>query len=680
MPKLRADSVGIFWDDTPAPKPPKIEKVKRTPPEPVWLSPDYLPGLEEALQFPVQLMTHADLVDAATKQDELIVDVECFPNYFLVCFQNRRTGAVFYLETVEGGPPLNGALLKWILTSFTTVGFNSLDFDIPMCQLAIAGNTPATLKSASNLIIQMGLRGWKVLRQFKVKKLNIDHFDLIEVAPLRASLKTYAGRLHAPKMQDLPFHHTTVLSFDQIAIVRWYCVNDTTNTKLLRNHLDEHIRLRYSLGRQYHVDVRSRSDAQIAEAVIAAELTRFGSAPQKPSIGVGTSYLYRVPSFIRYETPLLNWALDIVSRSYFVVDETGSIGLPQSIKDLKLEINGAVYRMGIGGLHSSEKRVVHRSDDLYMVVDKDVVSYYPYIILNLGLAPQHLGLPFLDVYRSIVERRVNAKKQGDKTGADGLKIVVNGSFGKLGSKYSILYSPDLLIQVTITGQLALLLLIERLELAGLHVASANTDGVVVRCLRTERERLDCVVQQWEKDTGFETEEAIYRAIYMRDVNNYIAIKEDGTTKTKGAYSEKGSAQNSVLSKNPEVLICSEAVQRYLADSVPLDTTIKECKDIGKFVSVRTVTGGAAKVWEDGHVDYLGKSVRWYYALDTKGEIVYITNGNKVPRSDGAKPLMSLPKEFPEDIDYEWYLNAASRILIDIGAVEAPAKKKRGQRG
>lgn len=61
------------------------------------------------------------------------------------------------------------------------------------------------------------------------------------------------------------------------------------------------------------------------------------------------------------------------------------------------------------------------------------------------------------------------------------KIVLNGTFGKLGSKYSFLYSPNLMIQVTITGQLALLMLIEALEAAGISVVSANTDGIVSRC-------------------------------------------------------------------------------------------------------------------------------------------------------------------------------------------------------
>src|ERR1017187_7366641 len=137
--------------------------------------------------------------------------------------------------------------------------------------------------------------------------------------------------------------------------------------------------------------------------------------------------------------------------------------------------------MGIGGLHSAESGVAHVAGSNYMLIDRDVTSYYPSIILNLGLYPQHMGEAFLTVYRSLVERRVAAKKAGDKVTAESLKIAVNGSFGKLGSKWSALYAPDLLIRVTITGQLSLLMLIEMIELAGLPVLSGNTDGILVKC-------------------------------------------------------------------------------------------------------------------------------------------------------------------------------------------------------
>jgi hypothetical protein len=499
---------------------------------------------------------------------------------------------------------------------------------------------------------------------------------LIEVAPLQASLKIYGGRLHVPKMQDLPFEPETILSPEQMAIVRWYNINDLTQTAFLYHALQEQISLRESMSVRYGIDLRSHSDAQVAEAVIGHELTKLNhSKPTKPVIAPGTPYYYRVPHFIQFQTPLMNSALEIVRRARFVVEEHGGVGLPKEIAKLQLQIADNRYTMGIGGLHSTETKVALVASDELLIVDRDVTSYYPRIILNQQLYPAHLGPAFLRVYKQLVDQRVAAKEAGLKTEADSLKITVNGSFGKLGSKYSILYSPDLLIQVTITGQLALLMLIETLELRGIRVVSANTDGVVIACPKARQAELEWYIKEWERRTGFETEETQYLAYYGRDVNNYMAVKKkqdketkqwlnkpDGV-KAKGAYANPWNDPKLALfrlHKNPVTTVCIEAVEALLTKNVPIEDTIRNCKDIRKFVAVRKVKGGAVKNGE-----YLGVGIRWYYAKDQTGEMVYASSGNKVPRSDGAKPLLVLPDQFPEDVDFDWYEKEAGSILQDI---------------
>lgn len=710
---MRNDALGLFWQDEPPKAKQKVEKPKRTPPEPTWLLPDYLPNLDRAKNEPVYTMGDDELVAAAYNRERLVFDVECYQNYFLVAFKSLATNKTVYFEMTDS-TELDIARLGWVMQSFTVVGFNSYSYDMVMVALALAGKTTQQLKAATKMIIEDDVYPRDVLKHFGVKALQkVDHIDIIEVAPLRGSLKTYGGRLHVPTMQDLPFHPDTVLSPEQILITRWYCINDLVQTEMLHNSLTEQLQLRETLSAEYGMDLRSRSDAQIAESVIAHEVSKLnGSRAYRPTIDPGTSYRYKVPHFIRYESSLMNWALGVVTSAQFVVEEHGSVGLPQQIKDLELKIGQGVYRMGIGGLHSSEKRAGHVADEHTLLIDRDVTSYYPYIIMLLGLFPHHLGVNFLRVYRQLVDRRIAAKHAGDKVVSDSLKITINGSFGKLGSKYSIIYSPDLLIQTTITGQLSLLMLIERLVMRGIPVVSANTDGLVIKCPKARHAELDAIVKWWERDTGFETEETRYRALYSRDVNNYIAVKEDGSIKAKGAYARSG------LMKNPTNDICIEALEALLIDNIPVHETIRGCKDIRKFVNVRTVKGGAVKVWgrivpphadkkdlleqtgfvqveggywrhpsweseldiaslesayeharmmyPDGKHEYLGRSIRWYYATGQQGEIVYATNGNKVPRSDGACPLMVLPDEFPSDVDFEWYENETYKILKQIG--------------
>jgi len=668
MPKNPVE--GLFWNDIPPPKPEKVQQEKRTPPAQTWI--DHLPGLEEARAFPVEFLTYQDLLDIKESRDELIVDVEVFSNYFLAVFTHVVSGKVFYLDSKT--PEMKEGL-QWILSNCLTVGFNSIDYDLTICYFVCAGKVESTLKDVSDALIKNNVNPHQLHQIFRVKKFGVDHIDLIEVAPLFASLKTYAGRLHARKMQDLPFHPDTILTEDQITIVRWYCVNDTLNTKLLRECLREQIELRYELSNEFNIDLRSKSDAQIAEAVINRELKRItGRFPTKPIVPVGTVYRYKIPYYLNFQSNLLKYALNVVANAEFIVNVHGSVTMPQEIKDLPIEMNGSIYRMGIGGLHSSEQTVAHVADDQFLLFDKDVTSYYPFIILNLELAPQHLGDPFLSVYRSIVNKRIEAKRIGNKPIADSLKIVVNGVFGKMGNMHSIIYSPDLLFQVTLTGQLTLLLLIERLELAGIRVVSANTDGIVIKCPRHLQDRMKAIIKTWEFDTRFETEGSEFKALYSRDVNNYIAIKTDEKIKSKGAYGRPEYAAEQ-LHKNPTSQICLDAVLDYLTKQIPLEDTIRACTDVAKFVSVRTVRGGAARVQQSGN-EYVGRTVRWYYATGVEGELVYIMSGNKVPRSDGARELMILPTSLPSDIDYEWYIEEAHRILIDIGAeVEEPEPMK-----
>lgn len=655
----RADHAGLWWDDRPPPKVVKV-KEKKTPPEPVWLLPSYLPHLEEARAFQVDQFQDHELAIAAAKGERLVFDIEVYENYFLVAFRSIVTGKVIYFERTSNHE-FNLSKLQWVSHAFTLISFNGIAYDVPILSMALAGCTNAQLKEATNELISLRVPGWMVLRKYKVKQVKVNHIDIIEVAPLFASLKIYGGRLHCPRMQDLPFPPNAVLSPDQITITRWYCCNDLVNTELLYDSLKDQIALRERMSQEYGLDLRSKSDAQIAEAVITHEVEKLNHCRiARPAVEPGRVYRYRVPAFLRFETPLMQWVLEHIAATPFVVSEDGNIGMPPQLKDLEIRIADGVYRMGIGGLHSSEKCAAHFADDNTLLIDRDVASYYPMVILLLGLAPEHLGPNFLRAYKRIVDRRLDAKHRGDKVVADSLKITINGSFGKLGSPYSALYAPDLLIQVTVTGQLALMMLIERLELAGITVVSANTDGIVSKCPKHLQPTMDAIFATWERETGFVTEATFYRAVLSRDVNNYIAVKPDSKVKTKGAYASPERAADR-LHKNPTNEICVDAVLALLTTGAPIRDTVQGCTDVSKFVSVRTVSGGSVK---DG--EYLGKAIRWYYAAGEQGVIISAKSGNTVPRSQGARPLLELPNQLPSDIDYDWYIAEAERMLVDIG--------------
>lgn len=728
---MRKDSIGMFWRDEPVIKKTAAPKTKRVPPHPTWLQPDYLPGLAEAVAAATRMsyMTDDELImlGNSSRPGTMVFDIEIYSNYFLAAFRHLETGRVCYVESDDLGT-INGSKLKFIIEKFLTIGFNTIGFDLPICAMAIAGMGLQKLKDATQQIIVYQVPWRDVLKSYKVKQLrDINHIDLIEVAPLRGSLKIYGGRMHCRRMQDLPFHPDVVLSYEQIIITRHYCINDLDNTQLMYDMLKQQIELRVELGNQYGIDLRSKSDAQIAEYVITAEVAKLnGCKPVRPTIAPGTAYRFKTPDYMQYfQTDLLRNTLKIVEDSWFVVAEHGSIEMPPHIADLQININRATYTMGIGGLHSTEKKSSHVAGNGYELHEVDVTSYYPRIILNQKLFPHHLGANFLWVYNSLVEKRLYAKANKLLLIANSLKIVINGSFGKLGSKWSNLYAPDLLVQVTLTGQLTLLLLIEWLELNGIEVVSANTDGIVIKPHVSQVERMKYLIKEWERVTNFEMESDQYTGLYSRDVNSYMAVKTDGSVKTKGAFSnpwgdEKLKDKSMWLHKNPSAQICVEAFQMLLTKGVPIAETVRRCTDVTKFLSVRTVKGGAVQVIEttkppahrtkeelvqhagytpfygglwigpnteqssaislDKAYDqalsdlatpakctYLGKAIRWYYSTAETGELVYALSGNKVPKSDGAQPLMELePGFFPADLDHSWYIKEAEKLLTAVG--------------
>ena len=603
----------------------------------------------------------------------IILDCECYSKYFLLAMLDTETGKVSHAELHEGKPTIDSKALLRRLTSTTLIGFNIEGYDLPVITMALHGKSTQQIKALSDELILSGKPNWQVLKERKITIPNgIDYIDIMNVAPSRSSLKAYGSRIGASKLQDLPFDPAHEVLPEERETIRLYCENDLRLTKALYDALTPEVELRKSMSKQYGVDVRSKSDAQIAEVIIRSELEKItGKTYYKPDPSkLPTSFYYRSPKIVSFTSEQLSDIYYHILREPFEINSLGRIDLPKWLKNTVIKIGDTEYSMGIGGLHSKEKNQCLRAEGDYLISDFDVASFYPSIILQQKLFPKSLGAPFLTVYKSLVKQRLIAKKNNNITEANTKKIALNGTFGKLGSIYSFLYAPDLLIQVTITGQLSLLMLIERLDNAGISVKSANTDGIVCYYRTDQRRLVEEIIWNWELDTTYELEESEYKILASRDVNNYVAITRANKVKTKGVFAPSFYASDKptqfMLSKNPSRYVTALAVIAYLQHGTPIEDTILLCKDIRHFVSVTKVTGGA--VWRGKEI---GKTIRFYNSTEVPKDeaILYALNGNRVGTTAGCKPLMDLPDEFPSDIDYQYYIDEAHKLLKSTGAVD-----------
>lgn len=648
-------------------------------------------------------------------------DTECYPNYWLAKFRDVDTKEMFKVEMYQG-VPLNVPLLLQLLHTATIITFNGLGYDMTMLSAAVTGrfDNDAMKRLNDYIFANKFMRSWEVAREWGFQLIDIDHIDLMPLVPGETEAKAYAGlkimggRLGCRKLQDLPYAPNDVLTFDQMMKVYEYCGNDLELTEALYFALKEDIETRIEMTEQYGVDMRSKSDAQIAEAAIRkllglsyGDVKRLNAAAQKPP---GFTWTYTPPAFLQFQTPEMREAFSRVLNTRFSLSATNQIEAP-SLIGYEVGFAGAVYAMGVGGLHSQEKGTIHRAGIDAVITDVDAASFYPSIIRILKLFPAHIGPIFLQHYCEWIDTRLAHKAAKRKRKANTYKIKLNGSFGKTKEAHSVLFDPVMFTQIVITGQLALLMLIERQHLAGVRAIQANTDGVVLKCHPAQVAARDAVVKQFEADTGFQMEYTPYIMLASRDVNSYMAFKPDLEVKTKGEYADDPISR---LAKNPANQVCLDAMKAYIISGTPLETTIRGCSDIRKFVTVRKVQGGGSwvketidvkgvaaqravlqaagwaldpmsKLWssvvaESGgmtlaqafkcHRDSLpreviGKTVRWYYGAGQRGHIC-TPKGGMVAKSQGAKPCMELPAVLPPDLDYPWYVAEAQSMLRDLG--------------
>lgn len=359
----------------------------------------------------------------------------------------------------------------------------------------------------------------------------------------------------------------------------------------------EEIRLRYMISKEYEINVLSASRSTIADKVIVKLYSKFTGLHPKRFIDTKTirrkiEVSEILSDKIQFLSPQLNDLLQSL-RSLVLRGEKGEF-------ERTFTYAGTSYTLATGGLHSNEIPAIYVADDKQTIVDRDVTSYYPNLIRSLKVCQKHLNpKAWFRIADTIVDERTEHKHLAkDKslslilqikhfTAAACLKIVANaGIFGKMGSEKSFLCDKKAMYKVTINGQLFLLMLIERLEDAGIHVISANTDGIVTIVPKGLEETADNICHWWEKHLGLELEFTSYNKYITEGVNSYLTVKTDGKKKFKGRMNPKMYLED--LSKGYNSPIVAKAVTEYFINGTPVMETLRNSKSILDFCRTQNV--------------------------------------------------------------------------------------------
>lgn len=607
-------------------------------------------------------------------------DLEIFPNFFSATFRDLNTDdkQVFYVhENVNQTADMIDFVqhqVAWL------IGYNSSKYDDIVLRY-IMHNFDLLDKSSDDLtfilfnlskeIIESQRKGNSIWKNQKLKPYMRDtYFNSMDLMSMmyfdkkRIGLKKVAVSMKWPLIQDLPKPFDAYVDKREVEGILYYNDNDVLITKQLAIEQRKEIQIRIDVGGLYGLNLMSASRSGMADMLMSKFWEEETGQSYWDFKNDRTTYESIVlgeciSDKVRFKTPRFQKLLDDLKKTVW----TG-----QKVEH-HVVMNQTQYDVLLGGLHSVRRPEIFEETDEYELIDLDVASYYPNLILTLGIFPKHLSERFLTLYKKLVTQRLEAKRAGEKLTAEALKIVVNAVYGKLNFEYGWLFDTKASYTVTLTGQLYLLMLVEKLEQNGIEVFYANTDGLTCKVKKGQRPTFDAICNAWQQYTELELEFAKYKKCVIRDVNNYLIIKDDGETKTKGCFTKEID-----MTKGYNNPIVPHAIYQYYVHGVPVRNTIQGHTDIYDFCKSQNVGGQYKQEFHtldttNRKIDiiecqktnryYVSKSIGKLYKVKQDGSREDLVAGHNVTLLND-EVVHSNFEDYK--VDYNYYVAQANKII------------------
>lgn len=381
---------------------------------------------------------------------EVVFDLEVFPEWWCMVYTDPLD--ITIKKVVTSDMPNYMRTIKGLIPGNCLIGFNIKNYDMRILNGICHSCDPYRIYELSKNIIEHEddeeytesadpFNNYGFWNRFNFSDLYDDwRFG---------SLKAFESNMGMSiRESEISFDRCNLTPEEKEEIIK-YCKHDVEATVQLLEYRREYIESKKMLSEMFNIPLTKAlksTNAKLCALVLEAE------AKHRP---VDNKFIIpqRVEGYLRDNLPA-----DVIALFDYFSKENKVVNLFEN------EIT-----FGIGGIHSTySENLVTKSDDDYVLMNIDVTSYYPNLMMKFNYLSRNVAKP--DKYREIYDLRVELKRQaGEEAKLNGksekwktlnaqqnaLKLILNTTYGATKNKYNALYDEYQASSLCYLGQLLL---------------------------------------------------------------------------------------------------------------------------------------------------------------------------------------------------------------------------------
>lgn len=614
----------------------------------------------------------------------IVFDIEVLKNVFTCTCKNTDTKQITVFEISPRRVDIQG-LVTFFYEDYYFVGYNNIHYDNPILNYIImlynkhyfnSYSTRELTESVfrmSQLVIDKN-SDFDLWKEYKYARnfLSIDLLTMLYSKALRVSLKEMQVTMQYKNVEEFVVDWHQDLPEKDIDRLISYNINDVESTEELLYRCKDLLELRIETEKDFGLPCLSLDRVNLGDRLLQLKVMEKTGLNKKQLENMKSPANYVdlekvIFPWIKFESPILQKKLTDMKNQHNV--SPGRKGYINTFIFGEMKVT-----IGVGGIHGDNGTCIIKPNEDELLLDSDVNSLYPSLMRMYHLYPPKLKNVLGQIFPQIIDDRLEFKRTGQKNKNETYKYMLNGVSGKMQDETSWLFSPFTVMQVRINGQLLLLMLAERLLKLGCKLYQINTDGILYKLKKSKYEELQQVLKEWEKLTMLTLETEEFTQFYQLAINDYFGVEPNNKIKKKGFF-----LTDIELGKGLTPKIIPEAIINYFVHNIPVEDTIKSCKDICKFLQAEK-TG---KQWTVEYNEQIQQRINrfyvsnsgyylWKWKLDDAGKKSYqimlkdhgVRLHNKFYSDEDLQWKYSQGETFQSiyDIDYQYYINQCIKVI------------------